>query len=298
MALEGDTHSVGIRNDSMEGAPSGFCEYPDNRPSALPLTSERATMTMMRTTFLSILFLSFAAHSEDVHSLLREGDQCYLRLQTVEALRNYTEADSLAPGKSETLIRLARAYSDIGWLDWQNGKSAESYYVRSVAIADTLVQLYPNLAAAHFWCALTTGSLIPFRSTSDKIHIGKIVRFQAEKAIELDSTFSYAYIILAIFERELAKLSWFERTIARIVFGEDLHGSFARSEELLYKALKYDSTSSYAFFELSLTYDAMGRKEESIAALNKVIDLPVSSQREERQRQNAETLRAHLLSSR
>jgi tetratricopeptide (TPR) repeat protein len=206
-------------------------------------------------------------------------------------------ADSLAPGKSETLIRLARAYSDIGWLHWQDGTSAESYYVRSVAIADTLVQLYPDLSAAHFWSALTHGSLIPFRGTSEKIHIGKVVRFQAEKAIELDSTYSYAYIILAIFERELAKLSWFERTIARIVFGEVLHGSFAHSEELLYKALKYDSSSSYAFFELSLTYDAMGRKEEAVASLSKVINLPVTSQREERQRKNAETLRAHLLSS-
>ena len=255
-------------------------------------------MTHIRMTLLSILLISFAVHGEDVHGLIQEGDNCYLRLQTVEALRHYKEADSLAPGRSETLIRLARAYSDIGWLDWQNGVSAESYYVRSVGIADTLVQLYPNLAAAHFWCALTTGSLIPFRSTSEKIHIGKTVRFQAEKAIEIDSTFSYAYIILAIFERELAKLSWFERAIARIVFGEDLHGSFAESEQLLYKALKYDSTSSYAYFELSLTYDAMGRKEESIAALKKVIDLPVSSQREERQRQNAEKLRDHLLSSR
>jgi len=245
---------------------------------------------------LSIVFLFFAAHGEEVTKLLEAGDQCYLRLQTEEALRNYEEADSLAPGRSETLIRLARAYSDIGWLHWQNGSSAESYYVRSVAIADTLVQLYPNLPAAHFWCALTTGSLIPFRGTSEKIHIGKVVRFQAEKAIELDSTYSYAYIILAIFERELAKLSWFERTIARIVFGEDLHGSFARSEELLQKALKYDSSSTYAFFELSLTYEAMGKKAESIVSLKRVIDLPVSSQREERQRQNAEKLRAKLQS--
>jgi tetratricopeptide (TPR) repeat protein len=254
-------------------------------------------MVTIRRVFLSMVLFSLAAHGEDIPKLLQEGDQHYVQLQTVDALRCYEKADSLSPGKSETLIRLARAYSDIGWLHWQDGTSAEGYYVRSVAIADTLVKLYPNMAAAHFWCALTTGSLIPFRSTREKIHIGKIVRFQAEKAIELDSTFSYAYIILAIFERELAKLSWFEKTIARIVFGEDLHGSFARSEELLYQALKYDSTSSYAFFELSLTYDAMGRKEESITALDRVIALPISSQREERQRENAQKLRTHLQAS-
>jgi tetratricopeptide (TPR) repeat protein len=220
-----------------------------------------------------------------------------LRLETEEALRYYEEAYILAPQKTETLIRLARAYSDLGWLHWQKGASAESYYVRADAFADTLLQLNPNLPAAHFWCALTKGSLIPFRSTSEKIHIGKVVRFHAEKAIELDSTYSYAYIILAIFERELAKLSWFERTIARIVFGEDLHGSLTRSEELLFKALKYNSSSSFAYFELSLTYNAMERREDAIASLKKVIELPVTSQREERQRQNAAKFLARLQSA-
>jgi len=254
-------------------------------------------MKIVRMCIISIVFLSVAAHGEDVGRLLQAGDQCYVRLETEEALHYYEEAYVIAPQKSETLIRLARAYSDLGWLHLRKDTSAESYYVRSVAFADTLVQLYPEMPAAHFWCALTKGSLIPFRSTSEKIHIGKEVRFHAGKAIELDSTFSYAYIILAIFERELAKLSWFERAIAHIVFGEDLYGSLPRSEELLYKALKYDIGSSYAYFELSRTYEAMDRKEEAIASLKKVIELPVSSQREERQREISAKFLARLQSA-
>ncbi len=244
-----------------------------------------------------IILIGHQSRAQGVAQLLHTGDELYASLETEEALHCYEEAYVLAPQKSETLIRLARAYSDLGWLHWQKGTSAESYYARSVEIADTLLQLNPSLPAAHFWYALTKGSLIPFRSTSEKIHIGKEVRFHAEKAIELDSTLSYAYIILAIFERELAKLSWFERTIARIVFGEDLHGSLLRSEELLLKTLKYDSRSSFAYFELSLTYKAMGRKEESIASLKKVMELPITSQREEGQRQNAARLLARLQST-
>lgn len=144
---------------------------------------------------------------------------------------------------------------------------------------------------------MAKGSLIPFISTSQKIHIGKDVRFHAEKAIELDSTYSYAYIILAIFEREGAKLSWLERAIARIVFGEELNGSLTHSEELLFNALKYDSGSAYAYYELSRTYDTMGRNEDSIASLKKVVELPVNSQREDRQRQNAARFLARLQSA-
>jgi tetratricopeptide (TPR) repeat protein len=199
--------------------------------------------------------------------------------------------------ESKTLIRLIRASGDLGWLHLRKDSSSQLNYLQAAAFAETLLTLEPAKAEAHFWFAMAKGSLIPFVSTSKKIHIGKDVRFHVEKTIDLDSAYSYAYIILAIFEREGAKLSWFERAIAWIVFGEDLYGSLSRSEELLFKALKYDNCSTYAYYELSRTYDTMGRKEDSITSLKRVIDLPVNSQREERQRQNAAKFLARLQSA-
>jgi tetratricopeptide (TPR) repeat protein len=244
--------------------------------------------------FVSLLFLPVKAHAEGPNDMIRRGDECYSRLETAEALHYYREAYDIAPRESKTLIRLVRAYGDLGWLHLRRDSSSETFYLHAAAFAETLLQVEPTKAEAHFWFAMAKGSLIPFGSISEKIHIGKEVRFHAEKAIELDSTYSYAYIILAIFEREEAKLSWFERTIARIVFGGDLKGSLTHSEELLFKALKYDSSSAYAYYELSRTYDTMGRKEDSIASLKKVIELPINSQREERQRQNAAKFLARL----
>lgn len=244
-----------------------------------------------------IILIGPQSSAQGVTQLLHTGDELYARLETEEALRWYHHAYDIAPRESKTLIRLVRAYGDLGWLHLRKDSSSQLNYLQAAAFAETLLTLEPAKAEAHFWFAMAKGSLIPFVSTSEKIHIGKDVRFHAEKAIELDSTYSYAYIILAIFEREMAKLSWFERAIARIVFGEALNGSLTRSEELLFKALKYDSGSSYACFELSLTYVAMGRKEDSIASLKKVIELPVNSQREERQRQIAEKFLARLQST-
>ncbi len=244
-----------------------------------------------------IILIGSQASAQGVAQLLHTGDELYASFETQEALRWYHHAYDIAPRESKTLIRLVRAYGDLGWLHLRKDSSSQSNYLQAVAFAETLLILEPSKAEAHFWFAMAKGSLIPFVSTSEKIHIGKDVRFHAEKAIELDSTYSYAYIILAIFEREMAKLSWFERAIARIVFGEVLNGSLTRSEELLFKALKYNSSSAYAYYELSRTYNTMGRKEDSIASLKKVIEFPVNSQREERQRQNAAKFLARLQSA-
>jgi tetratricopeptide (TPR) repeat protein len=232
--------------------------------------------------FLSFFFLSAGSQGQELERLLRCGDESFARQATEEALRYYDQGYALSPRSSETLLRLVRANCDLGWLHLHTDTSAEAYYLHAAAYAETLLTLNPNMPSAHFWMALTKGSLIPFHSVSEKIHLGKEVRLHAEKAIELDSTFALAYVVLAVFERESSELSWFERTIARIIFGEDLHGSLAHSEELLEKSIQYDAGNSYAFYEMYWTYMAMGKRDAAVGSLKQVLALPVKSQREEK----------------
>ncbi len=237
--------------------------------------------------FVLILF-PIGSEAQELERLLRSGDECIVRQTTEEALRYYNQAYALSPQNNGTLLRLVRTNCDLGWLHLRIDTSAQTYYLHAAAYAETLLSLNPNMPSAHFWMALTEGSLIPFHTVSEKIHIGKEVRFHAEKAIELDSTFALAYVILAVFERESSQLSWFERTIARVIFGADLHGSLPRSEELLEKSIHYDPTNSYAFYEMYWTRMALGKKDSAVESLRKVLALPVTSQREEGQRQLAQ----------
>ncbi len=247
--------------------------------------------------FLFIVLFSAGSSGQELDRLIRNGDECFARLATDEALRYYDQAYSLSPRNNDVLLRLVRTNCDLGWIHLRTDTSAQTYYLHAAAYADTLLSLNPNMPSAHFWMALTEGSLIPFHTVSEKIHIGKEVRFHAEKAIELDSTFALAYVILAVFERESSQLSWFERTIARIIFGEDLNGSLSHSEELLEKSVQYDPENSYAFYEMGQTYMAMGKKDSAVESLKKVLSLPVKSQREEGQRQLAQNDLARIEST-
>ncbi len=229
--------------------------------------------------FVIVLF-TVHSESQELDRLLRCGDECFTRQATGEALRFYDQAYSLSPQNSETLLRLVHTYCDLGWLHLRTDTSAHAYYLHAAAYADTLLSLNPNSPSAHFWVSLTQGSLIPFHTVSEKIQLGKEVRFHAEKAIELDSTFALAYVILAVFERESSQLSWFERTIARVIFGADIGGSLEHSEELLEKSIRYDRQNTYAFYEMYWTCMAMGKKNAAAESLRQVLALPVNSQRE------------------
>jgi len=237
------------------------------------------------------------SRAQSAQGYLAMGDSCFYCEATDTALVFYEDAYRIAPHERETLVRLVRAYSDMGWLHLHKDTSAQRYYECAALYADTLLALDPQNPSSHFWAALTRGSLIPFSTVSQKLHLGKEVRAQANETIRLDSTFALAYIILAIFERESARLSWFERTIAKIIFGEDLHGSFTESEALLNKAVKYDPENSYAYYEFYWTYRAEGKKDAAAESLKKVMSLPVHSQREERQRELAKNYLADLESS-
>jgi len=243
--------------------------------------------------FFVLALFPVGSESQELDRLIRSGDECFTPgdRRSPPVLRSgiYT-----LPQNNETLLRLVRTNCDLGWLHLRTDTSAQTYYFHAAAYAETLLTLNPSSASAHFWVSLTKGSLIPFHTVSEKIHLGKEVRFHAEKAIELDSTFALAYIVLAVFERESSQLSWFERTIARVIFGEDLHGSLSRSEELLEKSIRYDPNNSYAFYEMYWTCKAMGKQDAAVESLKKVIALPINSEREEEQHQLAQNYLAHI----
>lgn len=221
---------------------------------------------------------------------LTNGDVYYRAFDNANALIEYHKAYALAPDSLSALERMARTYNDMGRLTLGADSSSATYYRKAVEYAEIMTRLYPNRAESHFWLALGRGSLIPFVGVSEKIRIGREVQDQARKTIELDSTFSHAYVILGIFQREGAKLSWIERAIVRVVFGQPISGSLEESERLLRLALSYDNHNSYAMFELYWTYSSMGNNEKALASLRSLCEIAPTNAREQQQLDDATAL--------
>jgi tetratricopeptide (TPR) repeat protein len=236
-----------------------------------------------------VLFL-FCTHPVSENHVAR-GDEYYRALDNEHALREYKQAYSQSPTDYTALLRMVRIYNDNGRIHLRKDTVSESEYRTALMYADSLAYYYPDSAAAQFWMALAKGSLIPFAGIREKISIGKEVRRHVQKSLERDSTFSYAYVIRAIFERVGAQLSWLEKGFVRIIFGEDLSGSLEASERFLQDALRYDPENVFAYYELSRTYQALGDTAQAAASLRRVVALEPRNLREKCQQDEA---RHHL----
>jgi tetratricopeptide (TPR) repeat protein len=233
-----------------------------------------------------IALILFFAHPPNENHLAR-GDEYYLALDNNHALTEYEQAYKESPTDYTTLLRMVRIYNDNGKIHLWHDTVSESEYRTALMYADSLVHYYPDSAAAQFWNALAKGSLLPFVGVWKKIAIGKEVKQHVQKSLERDSTFSYPYVIRAIFEREGSKLSWFEKGIVRVVFGENLSGTLEASVQNLKLALRYDPANSFAYYELFLTYKAMGDTAQAAASLRRILEMQPKNLREKYQQDDA-----------
>ena len=226
-----------------------------------------------------LLLLLFPFSSQAAETL-DEGDAYYASFNNELALAKYEYAYKIDSTSFQTLVRMTRIYNDMGRIHLHNDKSAEVHYGKSLVYAESLVRRFPQSAIAHFWFALAKGSMIPYVAIKEKIEIGHALQRHAQESLRIDSTLSYPYILLAVFEREAGKLSWLERGIARIVFGEDISGSPQTAEIYLQKAIRLEPGNSAAFFELGWTYLAMDDRLRAKEAFDHVLKIKPQNLRE------------------
>ncbi len=240
----------------------------------------------------SFLFLGSGGDASLHHA---KGDRLYREFDNYGALEEYTKAYQMDPRSFETLVRMARVNNDIGRSMLRRNDSAEVWYLRAIEYAQQLVDLYPEKSEAHFWLAVTEGSLVPFRGVKEKLDIGKAVTKYARRSIEIDSTFGPAYMVLGIIYREGARLKWYERLIANTIFGGSLPGTLEESEQMLLKAIRLDPENLIAYHELSRTYDQMGNSSKGREYLETIATLVPRNLREKELQERAQRQLERLL---
>jgi tetratricopeptide (TPR) repeat protein len=240
-------------------------------------------------TTLFALIVFFSHPTQENH--IANGDYYYRVFDNESAQKEYELAYNDSSKSFACLLRMVRIHNDNGRNHLRKDSLSELEYKKAVVFADSLVYNYPDSAAAHFWYALAKGSLIPFVGIREKIAMGKEVKLHIQKSLECDSSFSYPYVLRAIFEREGAQLNWLEKCFARVIFGENISGSLEASEHYLKTALRYDSSNSFAYYELFWTYTAMGNRTMAVSSLHEVLKRVPKNLREKQQQDEA---REHL----
>jgi len=171
-------------------------------------------MKAMRLFFIIIIIAS-PLFAQNYATFIAKGDEYYDKFDNMMALTEYQKTYELFPDSYETLMKLTKAYIDVG--EDLNSKESENYFIKGVQYAETLVKKYPDKAEAYFYLSAAYGNLALFRGGREKVKLSRQVEGNIKKSIKLDPNDDRFYAVLGIYYKEVANLNWFFKKICTII---------------------------------------------------------------------------------
>ena len=229
-----------------------------------------------------IFFLLFPGSSADYETYIKKGDEFHKIFDNVNAAINYEKAYELVPDNFEVILKLTGAYNDAGeeYAELRKRDEAKKYIDKAIAYAEILRKKFPDRAETYCYLALSYGNIAMFSGNKEKIKLANLIKENAEKSIRMDSTLFISYIVLGIYNREIADLGFFERLFANTFLGNVPDGSFEESIKMFNKALSILPDTIVPTYQLAKTYRYMGEEEKEKAFLRKVINYKIRNFRD------------------
>ena len=247
--------------------------------------------------FLFISLISFYVFPQIDKEYLDKGDDYYKKFNLINAANNYESAYKQNPYNYFVLERVTKIFNDLGedYYEINNKDNAERSFNKAVKYAEIFYSKFPDSAKVYTLIAMSYGNLALYKGGNEKIKLANKIRENAEKSIKLNPNDYLPYIVLGIYNREIASLSWFERTFANTFFGKVPEGSLKSAEELMIKALKINPGIVTAMYQLSLVYQEMENEKKEIEWLKKIINAPISDFRDKYAKRKAKERLNELL---
>jgi tetratricopeptide (TPR) repeat protein len=242
---------------------------------------------------IPVLFLIYAnTPANDYETYLKKGDEYFDKFDNIRAIKNYEEAYRLAPNDYEVLLKLTRTYNDAGeeYKELRKRDEAEKYINKAVKLVEIFHKKFPDSAEVYSYLAMSYGNLAMYVGGNEKIKLAHKIKDNALKAIKMNSDLYMPHVILGIYNRQIADLSWLERAFANTFFGDVPEGSFEESVKMLKKALEIEPNTIIASFQLALTYGKMGQEEKQKEILKKMLSYKDRNFRDKYARQKAKRI--------
>jgi len=243
----------------------------------------------MRYLFVCLIVLTTIAlslaQSESVADFLAKGDQAYENFDNQQALKFYQQAYQADTSNCEALWKIARAYVDIGEVS-DKATQKKDYYLAE-KFARKAIRNCPTNSNAHLELSIAVGRVALMEGGKKKVKLSKEVKFEAEKALELDPNNDLAHHVLARWHREVATLSGVLKMFAKVLYGGLPPASLDKAVEHFKKAIEIEPDYINHHLELGITYEKMKKWKLAKEEYEKVLQLPVKDSDDEDHKKEA-----------
>ena len=192
------------------------------------------------------------------------------------------------PDNANVLWRLALTRVDMGEMS-ESERTRQSLYTQALEDAAAALAADSMNVHAHYVRAVAEGRVALTAGSREKIRRSRAVKHHADRAIELDSTFAPAYHVRARWNREVADLGFFERTVVKAVYGGLPEASFEQAVRDFKTAIRLEDTIVH-HIELARTYIKMDDEDKAREHLQITLDMPVDDPDDPRHKREAREL--------
>jgi tetratricopeptide (TPR) repeat protein len=229
-----------------------------------------------------VILLVSNIYASPYSDLVEEGDKYYNKFDNLNALKKYEQAYKLDSDDYEILLKLTRTYNDVGeeLKELERRDEAEPYISKAVKFAEIFKQKYPDSAAVYAYLALSYGNHAVYVGGKDKIKFAHKIKDNAAKALRMNPDDVLPYIILGIYNRQIAGLSWIERLFANTFFGDVPKGSYEEAIKMFNAALKLKPRVPLTTYQLSRVYRDMDDEKKEKELLTQLLNYPLQDFRD------------------
>lgn len=229
----------------------------------------------------------------------KNADRLYAQFRAREAINELRKILSVDQSNFEALVKIARAYIDVGdnipenGADWKDRKLKE--YKTAEDYSRRAIQVDPNSTWGHFWLAAALGNAAILSPVPRQLEIANEIRGRIEKAIALDPQNGFAYHAYGVWHRKVAEIGGASRVLAPVLYGQAVpSGSLDKSVEYLSKAVELNPQLIVSRLELARSHVARGEWEPARNLLRSIPELPVQFSDDARHKRQAAQMLAEI----
>lgn len=194
-------------------------------------------------------------------------------LRTAEALGLFLQVDKLAPENPKVLQKIARQYSD-STVDEADEAKQLQLLDQALAYAQRATDLDSNDPVNVLSLAITKGKIATLQGNKAKVEAARMIKADAQRAIELDPDYAWAHHVLGRWHREVASLGSIARFFTKMLYGGLPESSIEQAVYHLEKAIELQPENLNHFLELGLAYQAAGEDEKARRNLERGLGMP------------------------
>jgi len=235
----------------------------------------------------------------DIASWHKNADRLYSQFKAGEAIKELQKILKVDAGNFDALIKMARAYIDVGDMIPESGAGWKERKLKEYRIAEDYARSAVNVDAnstwGHFWLAAALGNAAIISSTERQLELANPIRAQLEKAIALDPKNGLAYHAYGVWHRKVAAINAASRVFASVLYGRSVPaGSLEKSIEFLKRAVELNPTVIVSRLELARSYIAREEWQPARALLRSIPDLPIQFSDDSKHKKEAAVLLAEI----